>query len=165
MTQEDRLIQTDRMRFTKDTLSSNLVLLAIIFNVFYFVSIYQSDVGSYYYTMLTGASIIYNLIFLLTAFLASEGVKGRKKGFTPLLVAIGVGQLIRIGIIPARAHGATVALKGEELAVMGNGQYTWCLICLTVSGICCIAAGITSLIHNRTLSAYMKSLENRKQER
>lgn len=165
MTQEDRLIQTDRMRFTKDKLSANLVLLAIVLDVLYFVSIYKSDVGSYYYTMLTGASIIYNLIFLLTAFLASEGVKGRKPGFTPLLVAIGVGQFIRMLIIPARAHSATVAIKGEELAVMGNGQYSWCLICLAVSGACCIAAGITSLMHSRTLSAYMKSLENKTQER
>ena len=45
---EDRFIQRDRMRFTKNTLSSGLALLAILFNVLYFVSIYKSDVGSYY---------------------------------------------------------------------------------------------------------------------
>ena len=44
---EDKLIQRDRMRFTKNTLSSSLALLAILFNVLYFVSIYRSDVGSY----------------------------------------------------------------------------------------------------------------------
>ena len=57
---EDKLIQRDRMRFTKNTLSSGLALLAILFNVLYFVSIYKSDVGTYYYSILVGASIIYN---------------------------------------------------------------------------------------------------------
>ena len=46
---EDRMIRTDRMRFTKNSLSSNLAIAAIIFDVFYFLKIYQSDVGSFYY--------------------------------------------------------------------------------------------------------------------
>ena len=31
MTQEERSIQTDRMRYTQDTMSANLVLIAIVF--------------------------------------------------------------------------------------------------------------------------------------
>ena len=66
MTQEERLIQKDRMRFIKNKLPANLAILAILFDVFYFVSIYQSDVRDYYYTMMTGASILYNLVFMLS---------------------------------------------------------------------------------------------------
>ena len=66
MTREERQIKIDRMRYTKDSLSSGLVLLAIVFDVLYFVSIYQTDVGNYYYNWLIGASVIYNLLFLLT---------------------------------------------------------------------------------------------------
>ena len=55
---EDRIIKTDRMRYTKNTASSRLALLAIVFDVLYFVSIYQSDVGSYYYSIIIGASVI-----------------------------------------------------------------------------------------------------------
>ena len=40
MTQEERLIQKDRMRFIKNKLPANLALFAILFDVFYFVSIY-----------------------------------------------------------------------------------------------------------------------------
>ena len=36
---EERYIKRDRMRFTKNTLSSTLVLAAILFDVFYFVNI------------------------------------------------------------------------------------------------------------------------------
>ena len=72
---DDRSVQLDRMRYTKNTASSRLALLAIVFDVLFFISIYKSDVGAYYYTMTIGGSIIYNLIFLLAAFLCSEGVK------------------------------------------------------------------------------------------
>lgn len=72
---DDALIQKDRMRYIKNKLSSNLCLLAILLDVFFFVSIYKSDVSTYYYNILVGGSIIYNLLFMLLAFLSSEGVK------------------------------------------------------------------------------------------
>jgi len=56
---DERTTRLDRMRFTKNTLSSNLALLAIIFDVCFFISIYESDVGSWYYTILVGGSILY----------------------------------------------------------------------------------------------------------
>ena len=74
LSKEDQQTSLDRMRYIKNKTSSNLTILAILFDVFYFVNLYRSDVGDYYYTILIGASIIYNLIFLLAAFLASEGV-------------------------------------------------------------------------------------------
>ena len=89
MTQEERNIKKDRMRYTKDKFSANLVTVAIVLDALYFVSIYKTDVGTYYYNWVIGASIIYNLLFMLTAFLASEGIKSRKGGYTPLLTVIG----------------------------------------------------------------------------
>ena len=71
----DALVKKDRLRFTKNKLSSSLTLLAIVFNALYFVCIYKSDVGSYYYQYMMGISVVYNLLFMLIAFLASEGVK------------------------------------------------------------------------------------------
>ena len=90
MTNEDRMIQRDRMRFVKNKLSANLAILAIVFNVFYFDNIYRSDVGSYYYTIIIGADIVYNLLFMLAAFLASEGVKNNKINYSWLLIVIGI---------------------------------------------------------------------------
>ena len=69
--EEQKQIRLDRMRYTKNTRSSRLALLAIVFDVLYFVSIYSSDVGSWYYSLLIGASIVYNLLFMLMAFLSS----------------------------------------------------------------------------------------------
>ena len=64
---DENLIRRDRMRFIKNSQSANLCYLAILLNVFYFVSIYKSDVGTYYYNILIGVSIVYNLIFMLAA--------------------------------------------------------------------------------------------------
>ncbi len=156
---EEQMIQRDRMRFTKNSLSSTLTLVAILFDVLYFVKIYQSDVGNYYYNYLIGISVIYNLIFMLAAFLSSEGVKNYKKNYSYLLLLLGAGQIIRIFILPMRARAAVVSTGGAEVAVMGNGQFMWLVVCLVVSAVCLAAAAVVNLSKCAALSAHMKSLE------
>lgn len=159
MTNEELLIRKDRMRYIKNTASSNLAILAILFDVFYFVSIYQSDVGSYYYKIIIGASIIYNLVFLLAAFLSSEGIKNYNVTYSYVLIALGLGQIARIFILPAQAHKATVALQGVETVVMGNGQFTFVVGCLVASAVCCLASAVIGIQKSRTLNEYLASLE------
>ena len=160
MTQEERNIKKDRMRYTKDKFSSNLVMAAIVLDALYFVSIYKTDVGTYYYTWVIGASIIYNLLFMLTAFLASEGIKSRKGGYTPMLTFIGLMQFVRIFYLPARAREAVVVIQEVEHVVMSANQHLFAVACLAISGICCIAGGISSYINSKTLASYIRSLEN-----
>ena len=119
MTQNEQFIKRDRMRYSKDSLSSGLVLMSIVFDVLYFVSIYKSDVGSYYYTWMIGASVIYNLLFLLTAFLASQGVKNRKSGY-------GLTLLVLVQIFPLNTKLQNVPLIWRSFisgtgTVSGNG--------------------------------------------
>ena len=155
MTTDDRFVKRDRMRYTKNSLSSSLALLAIVFNVLYFVSIYQSDKGKFYYTILIGASVLYNLVFMLMAFLSSEGVKNYKPGYSWLLLALGVGQVARIFILPQQAHEAVV----QNAPVMGDAQYTYVLVCLIASAACCIVSAVINLIKSRQLAEHTASLE------
>lgn len=161
MTQSDLFIKRDRMRYTKDSLSSGLVLLAIVFDVLYFVSIYQTDVGRYYYTWVIGASVVYNLLFLLIAFLASQGVKNRKSGYGLTLLVIGLLQIVRVFYLPAKAHGATVEIGSEVMEVMSDGQYTYVVICLVASAVCCVIAAVSSYISNQQLAQHMRELEKK----
>ena len=158
MTGEERTIQRDRMRFIKNSLSANLALLGIIFDVFYFVSIYQSDVDVYYYNILIGASIVYNLVFMLAVFLSSEGVKNYKKNYSYVLAVVGVIQFARIFIIPMRAHSTAILIGEEELVVMQNGQFMWVTVCLVLSGVCLIASAAVNYIKCRELSEHLESL-------
>ncbi|MBR2890545.1 MAG: hypothetical protein IKC09_09770 [Oscillospiraceae bacterium] len=159
MTREDQILKKDRMLYTKDTLSANLVLAAIVLDALYFVSIYNSDVGTYYYNWVIGASIIYNLLFMLGAFLASEGVKNRKNGYSVMLILLGLMQIGRVFYLPTMAHEAVVTVKKEELVVMGDEQFYFVVACLVISGICCCAAAVTSYINNKTLADYVRSNE------
>ena len=109
----EQSVKLDRMRYTKNTTSSRLALLAIVFNVFYFVSIYKTNVD-FYYNLLMGASILYNLIFMLATFLSSEGVKNYKRGYSYVLCALGIIQIVRIFILPARAHATTITVGGAK---------------------------------------------------
>lgn len=161
MTAEDRTIQRDRMRFIKNSLSSNLALLGILFDVFYFVSIYKSDVGTWYYSILIGASIVYNLVFMLAAFLSSEGVKNYNQGYSYLLIALGVFQVVRIFIIPMQAHSAEVQINGVATMVMQDGQFYRVAAYLIISGVCLIAAAAVNLVRCRELSEHLKTLDAR----
>lgn len=160
MTADARNLKMDRMRYTKDKFSARFVLLAIVFNALYFIKLYQLDVGTYYYKWQIGASVIYNLIFMLAAFLASEGVKSRKTGFTGVLLAVGALQIARIFYLPFQAVGATVSIDNTEIAVMTRGQFIYIVVCLSVSAVCCAVAAVTSYINNKTLAQYMRYLEN-----
>ena len=133
----------------------------VVFDCLFFVSIYQSDVGTFYYNWLIGVSIVYNLIFLLAAFLASESVKNRKTGYSGILVVLGVIQIARIFILPAQAHAATVLVNGVETVVMGDKQYLYCVACLVISAVCCIVAAVVSAKNNKVLTDYMKTIETK----
>ncbi len=156
LTRDIKTIKKDRLRFTKNTLSSSLCYLAILFNVFYFVSIYSSDVGVYYYSMTIGFSVVYNLLFLLFAFLCSEGVKNYSKGYSIFVAAIGAMQIVRIFYLPAKAHSTVISLDGQMTVVMGDKQYALVVVYLAVSAALCIAAGVIGIIKHHTLEQYKK---------
>ncbi|MGM9602420.1 MAG: hypothetical protein ACI3W5_12680 [Faecousia sp.] len=165
---DEKNLKLDRMRYTKDKRSANMVLLAIVFNVLYYVSVYQQDhpvvkpiSADYpYYSWMIGASIVLNLLFLLIGFLCSEGVKGRKTGYTAMLLGLGALQIIRIFYLPAKAKAATYTNAGETFHVMTNGQYTFAVVMLVLSGALCIAAALNSYTNNAKLAKYMKSIES-----
>ena len=159
---EERTIRRDRMRFIKNSLSSNLAILGILFDVFYFVSIYKSDVGTYYYNIQIGASVVYNLIFMLAVFLSSEGVKNYKKNYSYLLAFIGIMQIVRIFAIPMQAHTTPTIVGGVETMVMGDGQFLAVVAFLGISAACLIASAVVNFIRCQELSAHLKELEFQK---
>ncbi|MCR5824942.1 MAG: hypothetical protein K6G54_00095 [Oscillospiraceae bacterium] len=156
---EEKTIQLDRMRYTKNKFSSGFALLAILFDVFFFISVYGSDVGSWYYTILVGASILYNLIFMLAAFLSSEGVKNYKLGYSYLMIVLGVIQIVRIFIYPMRAHAATVMVQDVPVAVMGDGQFIRLIVYLVLSAACLFIGAVVGIQRSRALSAHLATLD------
>ena len=159
----DRDIRLDRMRYVKNTSSSRLCYLAILLNVLYFVSVYKTDVGSWYYQILIGASIVYNLLFMLMAFLSSEGVKNYQPNYTWMLYFLGVMQIVRIFILPWQAHNALVSVGGETLKAMGDGQFVRVVIYLLGSAACLLAAAAINQSKCAALSEHLKKIDSAKE--
>lgn len=151
-------IKTDRMRYTKNSISATFSYLAILFNALYFLNIYHSDVGNFYYKMQIGISVIYNLLFMLFVFLASEGVKNYNAKHSIILIAIGVMQIVRIFGIPLDALNSVVTVKREEVQVMDINQFITCVVFLVISAAFTIAGGIIGINKTRKLRNYEKSL-------
>ena len=162
MTTEERTIQRDRMRFIRNSTSANLCYLGILFNVFYFVNLYQSDVGTYYYQIFIGASIVYNLLFLLIVFLASEAVKNYVQSYSYLLAAIGAMQVVRIFYIPMKAHAAMTSVNGVDVPVMGDGQFYLLSAFLLISAACLLVSAAVNFKKCQELAEHMKTLETQK---
>jgi len=161
----DAMIKKDRLRFTKNKLAANLILCAIAVNALYFVSIYRTDVGSYYYKIFIGASILYNLVFMLVAFLASEGVKNYKIGYAYTAIVLGVLQICRIFYIPREAHETQNPVVGsEDLTVMLDDQFRYVVICLCISAALLVGAGIVGIMKTTTLRNYQAELDKKLSE-
>ena len=151
-------VKKDRLRFTKNKLSSTLAILAIVFDALYFISLYSSDVGKYFYTYIIGASVVYNLLFLLCTFLSSEGLKSYKLSYAVLLIVVGALQMVRIFYIPLNAVLTEVAVGSEIVRAMGIGQFIYVTCCLSLSSFACIAGGVIGIIKTLTLQNYKKQI-------
>ena len=158
-TVNDSFIQVDRMRFEKNKSSSNLAVLAIVFNALFFVSIYKSDVGTWYYSILVGVSIVYNLLFMMIVFLISEGSKNYKIQYSYVAIVVGALQFARILIYPRLAHAAETQATGEAVQVMGTAQFSRVVIYLLASGACLIASAVIGIIKCKALYKHIRSIE------
>lgn len=151
-------VKTDRMRFTKNKLSANLSYLAIVFNAIYFISIYSTDVGSYFYNIKIGFSVVYNLLFMLFVFLASEGVKSYDLKYSIVLTVLGAMQIVRIFDIPLNAYYTFIKIGTKQVQVMNQGQFLLCVSCLILSAAAAIVGGVIAFIKTKKLRDYEKTL-------
>lgn len=159
--EQEKAIQRDRMRFVNNKLSSSLALIALVLNIFFFVSLYKSNF-SYYYTYEIGISVLINLVFMLAVFLCSEGVKSYNKSYSVALIVIGVIELLRIFAFPLSAHNEIIVdADGVESLVMETAQFIRVVAYLATAAALLITAGVVGVIRSITLTNYKKSLEEK----
>lgn len=153
-------IKLDRMRYVKDSTPSNLAILAVVFDILYFVLIYKIN-NEYFYTFTIGLSVIVNLLFMLFGFWCSIEVKSYHGKFGYVMMALGVVQIARIFFYPMQAHAAT-AMSGEQMVVvMNNVQFIKAIVYLVASAACMIVGGLLSVKNSKTLQNHLDSLEKK----
>ncbi len=155
----DEFIKKDRMRYVKNKLSGNLAVLSIILNALFFISIYKSNVGQYYYKPLIGGSIVYNLLFMMIVFLVSEGSKNYQINYSYIAIPVALLQFARIFIYPMMAHRATTLTTGVEEQVMKDGQFIRLVIYLVGSGVCLLLSAFIGIVKCNNLKKHIESVE------
>lgn len=150
--EEKKSIQIQRMEYSKDRIPSWFALLAILLNVFYFVSIYKTNVSAYY-SFTIGLSVIINLLFMLATFLCSEGVKSYKKSYGVAMIVVGAIEIARIFYFPLK--GITSVDEATGLQVMDQGQFVRVVIYLSLAAALLIAGGIMSIRNSIVLEKYL----------
>ena len=160
---DDEYIRLDRMRFTKNSVAANLAILAIVFDVLYFLNIYTSDiyytVGNFYYQIRIGGSIVLNLLFMLAGFLASEGIKNYKTEYGYVMSFLGALQIARIFWLPTQAHHTEITVAGVTSTVMGTQQYITVIVYLVLSALCMFIGAFIGIKRSKQLQAHIASLE------
>ncbi|MBR2826313.1 MAG: hypothetical protein IKE78_02250 [Erysipelotrichaceae bacterium] len=151
-------IKLDRMRYVKDSGPSNLAILAVVFDILYFVLIYKIN-NEFFYNYSIGASVVINLLFMLFGFWCSIEVKNYHGKFGYLMIALGIVQIIRIFVYPMSAHGAVTVVDGNNVQVMTNAQFISSIVYLVVSAACMVFGGLMSMKNSKTLQNHLASLE------
>lgn len=168
MLNDKKQMRLDRMRYTNNALSSNMALFAIVANVIYFVIMYKIN-NKAMYELMMGASVIVNLLFMLSVFLCSEGVKNYNVGYATAMIVIGVIELARIFIWPLKLHNTETKLivpDGEPIVttVLNDSQFVWVIVCLACASALLITGGIIGVIRGKELAAYKESLKQAEQK-
>ena len=151
-------IKLDRMRYVKDSAPSNLAILAVVFDILYFVLIYKIN-NEFFYNFTIGVSVVANLLFMLFGFWCSIEVKNYHGKFGFLMIALGIVQIIRIFVYPMQAHATVALADGTSAQVMNDAQFITSIIYLAVSAACMIVGGLLSIKNSKKLQNHLASLE------
>ena len=74
------------------------------------------------------------------------------------MIALGIGQIIRIFIYPMRAHAATVTIQEQAVTVMENPQFIRCVLYLVISAACLFVGAFVGMTRSKQLKAHLQSL-------
>lgn len=151
-------IKLDRMRYVKDSAPSNLAILAVVFDILYFVLIYKIN-NEFFYNFSIGISVVVNLLFMLFGFWCSIEVKNYHGKFGFLMIFLGIVQIVRIFAFPMRAHGAVSVVGEQTVQVMNNAQFITSIVYLVASAACMVCGGLLSMKNSKTLQDHLASLE------
>lgn len=145
--QDKLLTRIDRMQYKNDSVSRMLVILSIVFDVLYFTTLYKTN-DEHIFTVTLGISVIYNLLFLLAAFLSSENVKVYNVKYSYFCIFLGVMQIVRIFSFP---------LDCLNQEIITQSTYTTLVIWLALSALSLLAGALISIYNCNILKNYLRN--------
>src|SRR5574344_28794 len=166
----DPATKADIMRYTPNSLSFWLCVLAIVLDVIMFLIIYrQTDCVPNY---LLGIDLIINVVYMLAGFLLDEKQKAYLGKFGYFSIGLGIIEILRIFCIPLYYYLKHVEYIKEYNLALESGtefvfagikglptkEFIWCVAIMVLSGICLILAGVFTIIKEKKLIEYKNNL-------
>lgn len=146
------VIKSDIMRYKKNKLGSSLALLSIVGNCFYFMFLYaEVKNGNFFYNWMIAFDVIYNLFFMLAAFLISEQIKNYNRTLFPLQVILAAAQVGRIFWLPF------LGLRG---GIISGGKFTLYLVFLAISAAALLASALIGFFKAVEIESFNKKIES-----
>lgn len=172
LSQSERVIKNDIMRYKKNKLAGGLALLGLAFNCLYFMILYALPHSSFF-TYEIGVSVLLTLILLLAVFLSSEAVKGYNKAYSIVLFVIAAFQIVRIFGYPMDGLNNNTLISSADKynnSIMfgyfgayfesSEPVFTIMVVYLVLSAACLIASGVWGWIVAERLVKFQKGLDN-----
>lgn len=152
------------LRYTKNSASFWLCMLAIVADVLYFTKAFsiKMDGVTVAVGFVIAIDVILNILFMLFTFLCAEKLKAYQLKWSYVSFLMGIAQVARIFIVPFLKYETEV--NGEtvfKLFVSGADQIQ-CIVWLIVSALALIGAAIIGYIKSKKLKAYLHKIEGGK---
>ncbi len=145
-------MRAELMRYRNDSLSYGLALLGLALNACYLMFLYSAPGVKLTddYGVIVGIDTIFNIIYLLIAFLVAEKVKTYTLNWCWPSLVLGIMQIPRI-LFP-------IALSAQ--GQLETGRNILLIVFLVLSSVCMIACCATSFIKSNKLHAHLKTIKN-----
>ena len=152
------------MRYTKNSISFWLCMLAIITDVLYFTNAFSPVMEGVPFTVgfIVAIDVILNILFMLFTFLCAEKLKTYQIQWSYFAFAMGIIQIARIFIVPFLSY--EIIQKGETIvtAFMDTPTKIQCIIWLALSSASLIGAAYFGFVKSKQLKAYLNEIEGGK---
>ena len=109
-------------------------------------------------------------MLLLVAFLCSEGIKGYKKEYSYVLIALAVVQVIRMFGLPLEALKYDAGLAATDpraldvryfgIDLSSAGSYVMLILWLAASAACFVSSAVLGYINCTKLENFQKKIDN-----
>lgn len=152
------------LRYTKNSGSFWLCMLALVADVLYFTNAFSPVMGnvSFEIGVVIAIDVIINIVFMLFAFLCAEKLKAYQLEWSYVALGMGVAQIIRIFIVPFLSYDSVV--NGETVVnhFISGGLRIQCIVWLILSAASLIGAAYIGYVKSKQLRAYLNEIEGGK---
>ena len=170
LTPNQTIINNDILRYKNNKIARMFALLGLVFNCLYFMLLYAFNAlmvngePTRFADITIGFSVVFTLVVLLTAFLASEGIKAYNKKYSILLIILAAWQIFRIFGYPLYGLKNNLLYTGYfgfyPTADQSGVEFAILVVYLVASALCFILSAVFGWIYAIRYERFNKQLES-----